>query len=463
MKRALALLLVLFAGSAFADELMRYTTPAERARGCVWADRFESQALVESNAGTITGAPTFSPVTGVTLDGAADYLTYNLTGQEFNSDPLSIVVEFTPDFNWDENANRYFFDADNGAGAGRSYIVKYNNAANNAIEVYLGNTSRVSNIAEGDYSPFWLQNQRNVMVVSSTTTNTNVWLNGSPIEVAYPVAWVPTGAVTRLVVGRAAGGGLYFDGTIHSLQVYKSLLTAAEAQDFYDHSTYTWENQATAHYQMRLVDHDATNTTTIDSAGNGYHLTFLGDFEANKLTDRHGYDPDGTNDYARAAAVRTAPAGDFSVVAYFAADNMAAGSKYVFYIGDGGDHGIGLNQYDHRFECDVHNGTDSSYVGAVANQIQQYQDHIVVFTYDYVGAANSIGVQYVDDWTPITETAMVGPVRSTSDDWSIGARYDGAVDYDGKVYEVIYFDGTILTPLQVEDIKITLKARRNQP
>ena len=81
------------------SQLLLNTTPCERKRGCTFADRFESQDLVEKNGGAVTGAPTFNVKTGVTLDGAADFLTYNLAGTEFNSDPISIVIEFTPSFN----------------------------------------------------------------------------------------------------------------------------------------------------------------------------------------------------------------------------------------------------------------------------------------------------------------------------------------------------------------------------
>jgi len=37
--------------------LNKNSTPAERARGCVFAENFESQALVEQNGGTVVGAP----------------------------------------------------------------------------------------------------------------------------------------------------------------------------------------------------------------------------------------------------------------------------------------------------------------------------------------------------------------------------------------------------------------------
>ena len=126
----LTALLLLLPLTVDAGQVTFCSSAAERMRGLVWCDDFRSQSRTEDNGGTVTGAPTFSPSQGVTLDGATDYLQYNLTGREFDSDPISIVVEFTPDFDYDEGVSRYLFQAGDGAG-NHDYRMHHGSGSNN--------------------------------------------------------------------------------------------------------------------------------------------------------------------------------------------------------------------------------------------------------------------------------------------------------------------------------------------
>lgn len=56
---------------------------------------------------------------------------------------------------------------------------------------------------------------------------------------------------------------------------------------------FSYISQPSIYLQMRSQDHDATNTRTLDSSGNGRHASFGG---PTKLTNKHGYYFDG-NDY----------------------------------------------------------------------------------------------------------------------------------------------------------------------
>ena len=111
MKKLLIFLLIFLTSSVSAGVLNQHTTPAERVRGARWADHFQSQAEVIDVGGTVTGSPVFSIENGVTLDGTNDYLTYILTGREFFSDPISFVIEATPDFA-DDGVDHFLFAAD---------------------------------------------------------------------------------------------------------------------------------------------------------------------------------------------------------------------------------------------------------------------------------------------------------------------------------------------------------------
>ena len=79
------------------------STPAERARGCVFAEKCESAGKVVRNNGVINGTPTIH--FGATLNGTTDGIEYALCGNEYDSNEISIVFEFTPHFNYDDNTN----------------------------------------------------------------------------------------------------------------------------------------------------------------------------------------------------------------------------------------------------------------------------------------------------------------------------------------------------------------------
>jgi len=247
------ILIALFASSAQADRLVQNTTPAERARGCVFSEDFRSEAEVEANGcSAIAGTPDFSPVTGVTIQPLVDELVYDINPSLFLADPISIRIDFTPAENYDTDAIRYLFDTPGTT----AHVLKTNDAGNHGLEIRIGGSMNAV-IAEGVYGPYWLANQRNVLVISATDGASKAWLNGTEI-MDDATAW-EADVETSLMFGINFSDAYSYNGELSKFQIYHSLLTAEEAQDFYDHSTYQWENQATAHYQMRLEDHDATD------------------------------------------------------------------------------------------------------------------------------------------------------------------------------------------------------------
>lgn len=204
------------------------STPAERARYCSFAERAESSWHVAENGGVITGTPIIN--FGATLDGTNDYLTYTLQGQEFNSANISIMVECWPGFDYDANDNYYLIDTPD---LYRYLIYKRNNTGSNVLEIYLGNTS-IAQIPSATYGPYWLPSQRNVLLVSGTSGNTNAWLNGSQILTADATLWVQKLPAQLFIGARHSGIGL-FDGVINQVKIFKSLLTADDALNYYNY------------------------------------------------------------------------------------------------------------------------------------------------------------------------------------------------------------------------------------
>lgn len=204
-----------------------------------------SPIKIAEQGGTITGSPTFSRA-GIDLDGSADYVTYNIANTLFSGNKISIVVEFTPDFAYDENATRYLCDS---SASNRYYIIKKNNAASNVLGIFLGNTS-IATIASATYSAYWKQNERNVIVISGTTGATDCWLNGTQILTADVTAW-SVAIPTNFYVGASNAGATPFDGEIHSISIYNDLLTGDEAQALYDNSLFNFQNKADVWLDMK--------------------------------------------------------------------------------------------------------------------------------------------------------------------------------------------------------------------
>ena len=281
------------------SRLIQNATPAEVARGCVASYSFENSAAVAADGGTIYGTPSIN--FGAELNGTTDRIQYALLGHEFNSTEISAVVEFVPEFATNENMQRAFLDSDTGD---RFLLYKQNNIGSNTLTVYISGTS-VAAIPEATYSPYWLQGRRNVLVVSGTAGNTNAWLNGSQILTAAATAWAPSSSPLELFVGSNKSGGINFKGSISQVKIFHSLLTAQEAADYYNETTYLYMNDAVVNLPMLASTHDPTNFRTLDVSGNLMHAT-LGDGSTSttfptKLAKR-GYSFDGS-DYLEIPAI----------------------------------------------------------------------------------------------------------------------------------------------------------------
>jgi len=292
--RRLLIALLLLALPVQAGQTTRFTLPAERARGVTWADDFRSQDSCEDNGGTVIGAPTFSITEGVTLDGTNDAIQYDFLGHELNSDPLTILITFYPDNAYDEDAERWFFSDD-----GNDYSLrKQNNAGSDVLSLRLGGTA-IGDIAAATYGSYWSQGGRNQILISSTSGDTDVYLNNVLVMDSDATAWTPA-EETIFNVGASSAPDDEFDGRISKFKIFHAKLTADEAEDYWTHSTFDYLDGATAVYQMRTEDHDAGNHQTLDSTGNGNHLTLgdgAGTGEPTKITSKDGYSFDGADDY----------------------------------------------------------------------------------------------------------------------------------------------------------------------
>lgn len=273
------------------SELLRYSTPAERLRGCRWADKFESQVLVERNGGAISGAPAFSP-NGVVLDGAADYMVYQLDSEIITTPELTWVVDFTPGFTPNDGTQYYFFD-DSAGNFGM--VISAGGILTGFID---GNVFGPVNWAT--YQPYWNVLDRNRLVLSASNLDVDVWLNGTQVLTTGATAFTLT-VPTAMYVGARSTVANYFLGTIHSLQFYNQKLADQECEDLSNGVTYQYLDGATGIWPMDSLRHDPTNVRTLDISGNDNHAVFGDGATANtypvKVARRRGYTLDGVNDY----------------------------------------------------------------------------------------------------------------------------------------------------------------------
>jgi len=176
---------------------------------------------------TLVNAPTkLTDTTGYTFNGSNQYMTLPGAGV-FNTANLSILFDFTP---VGAAADDTYYVLMDGADGGTRYgIHKTANANSNTLAILCGGTV-VEFIALSIYENYWWANTRNTLVLTSTTGNINVWLNGQQILTSDTTAWTPADPTT-VYVGSSFLPGSYFSGDMHHVKVWQKLLTPTQVQD----------------------------------------------------------------------------------------------------------------------------------------------------------------------------------------------------------------------------------------
>lgn len=273
---------------------MQNSTNAERQRGCFFADDFITRASVESNNGTVTGAPQFG--NGMVLDGTNDYVTYNVAAPHFTGNEFSCVMDFKPDFATSENAFRRLFHTTNGFS-----IAKLQNSLNNGLRIILDGII-IEDIPKATYSPYWNQGEINRLVLTSDSGDTSVWLNGAQILTNDASGWAFS-AFDDLCIGATIGGGNNFKGTIYSFRAFNIQLDDNEAESYNSWNVYNYKNQTSVDLPMLMEQHDPENNRTLDLSGNNNHAVWTpGATQPSKNTTMPGYNFDGTNDVMNIAS-----------------------------------------------------------------------------------------------------------------------------------------------------------------
>lgn len=257
----------------------------------MFAETFTSQANVEANGGVVTGSPTFGPATGVTLSGSSQYIKYDTCCRFFDSNEVSVVMEFVPHFDADVDAFVDLFSSS----ADNDRVLKRNNSPTaNVLRIRLGGTT-IEEIPYATYSPHWVTNGRNVLVISSTSGNTSVYLNGITILDADATAWSNTQS-QFVYIGSKSTGANYFDGEIRAFKIFCGLLTAEEAAGYYNQDIYGYESRALINLPMTMAEHDPTNSRSLNRGTLGAAADAHFGATNDKLTWSRGYKIDNNDD-----------------------------------------------------------------------------------------------------------------------------------------------------------------------
>lgn len=210
-----------------------------------------------------------------TFDGTGDYMSGTGTGV-FNGTNIGMVFKFRPDSAADDDTYEVLMD---GTAASRYGIHKGADSNNNTLFIILGGTT-VETIALTTYQQYWKKSQDNILVLSATSGDTNVWLNGVKILSADATTWT-AGDPATYYIGASYLGTSLFDGNIYYLKVWNRLLTDAEVDTLTkDRKIATDAPSYSATSTGRLVgwftldQNDINGATIYDKSGQGYHGAF---------------------------------------------------------------------------------------------------------------------------------------------------------------------------------------------
>lgn len=287
------------------------TYSSNPAEGAIFRESFVDAVSLHANGGVLTGSPVVNR--GISLDGSTQHVTYEIPPETFFRREITIVTEFTPDFDFDGDINAYLYDAESG---NRYYVIKCDNAANNELYIGLGNTL-VSIIAPATFGPYWRQGKRNVLVVTGEPGDVDVWLNGTQIVTADSTSWSIKDPTT-LYIGTWNLLNFRFDGVINRFSVHDRRFTQADVDGVQDETLYVYPNRSELWAPMRSAIVDGSSDRTPDESRYG-RTVLLGDGAGtgSPTWQGNGFLFDGVNDYMTLPAD---PTGTYTVVSKRAED-----------------------------------------------------------------------------------------------------------------------------------------------
>jgi hypothetical protein len=429
------------------SRLLLNSTPAERERLCSFAETFVDAAKVADNGGVITGTPAVN--FGCNLNGTTDYITYG-NAKSISKSVISVVVEFYPDFAADDGVSYYIA---NSATVASFRITKY---TTNALIIALGNTETVLSCSLANFTSYWNVGARNVLVITGTSGNNHLYLNGVELAVtSNSVAW-NAASPSALVIGSQANGTSKFDGRITSFKVFNTLLTKQEAIDYWNNANYSYRNRATLDLPMRIRDEDQTNTGTLNVGSTGGYATLV--HAPPKVVDGTGYDFDGSNDCLTATGTGVYNTAEVGIVMEFTPD-FDYDDNNLRYLFDSTSFHYRVYKHNNAFSNVLNIGLGAISISNIASA-----------TYSPFWRKGRRNVLIISGTTGNTNAWLNGNqiLTANATAWNatnpatiyIGAANTLGSNFDGKIHS-FWTVPRLITPLQVEDIMMNFKKKAN--
>ena len=355
----------------------------------VFREDFLSAQSVAEQGGVITGG-TFN--NGLVQTGTTDKVVYQDKTQLFNSAALTVVVEFTPDFDNDSGDVHYFYDSD----GNRNYILLSGASGNMQIAF---NDTQVANIASATVAAEWVTGSKNTLIISSTTGATSVWLNGTLILDAGATSWSKDD-LTVFTFGNNATPTTCFTGTLHRMQVFHEAWTAQEAADEYNGVTYSDldASKSLIYLPGRTRFSDGANEVTENLGtegdlvcGDGTTSTTYPTFSAPKTITFDG------GDYLETAGtIAVAAADSWLFHCRFMNTGSGADSDYIFDLRSAGNKGIWLQiDSDGKIRAIANGASSHTVTTDLAYDDGAERDLVAVWNDDDGGTNQTIAI-YID-------------------------------------------------------------------
>jgi hypothetical protein len=196
--------------------------PELRKLPLLFRETFRTRAETLKNGASLVGSGTSWPAGGgVTFNGSGNLSYTNLPGPAIFGSAVTYKAEFTIGFVPGDAAIHYVFRADDAADTA-NYSLGIGTAGE--LFVYAG-AAAVLSLAYGVWSPFAVVG-KNVLVVSSTTGDTKMWLNGTMVG-SGGAAWTAK-RTSVMAIGARHTNVTRWTGTIYSLEIYGSVATSID-------------------------------------------------------------------------------------------------------------------------------------------------------------------------------------------------------------------------------------------
>ena len=314
----------------------------------IFHDSFSNRTETIKQGGTLTGSPVY--MDGLHLNGVDQYATYQIANTLLSHPQISFIVEFIPDFEADSNSSHTIFDISD---TNDDYLLaKQDSAQSNELRLDLGNTT-IADVPLTTYQPYWRVSQRNIIVISSESGSTNIWLNGSQIVSNDVTAWTPS-YVSNIYIGSLDSANWFFDGTIKSFSIHNRLFTQGDVTSLQNNSLYNYQDKASVWLDMKSqVGEPSGNNKIVGGMDVSGWTVESGAVLSNPSSDVLR-SVGGVNSGARQTIASSGER--FQVSGYFRGDGVTSARPYVLFGSVSIAQGTTSNEWQYFSEIGIANG-----------------------------------------------------------------------------------------------------------